>query len=99
MEVISATKLKATFVRILFLNDSVSQSIFPLALKLANITPVHKQDSKVRKIITGPPVPYQLICKLYERFFFKQIQSILNNFFPNINVYSEEVSVHNETSI
>ena len=28
------------------LNGSISQSVFPSALKLANITPVHKKDSK-----------------------------------------------------
>ena len=31
------------------LNDSLSQSVFPSALKLANITPVHKKDSKSKK--------------------------------------------------
>ena len=30
------------------LNDSISQSVFPLALKLAN-TPVHTKDSKSKK--------------------------------------------------
>ena len=33
------------------LNDSISQSVFSSALKLANVTPVHKKDSKVKKII------------------------------------------------
>ena len=31
------------------LNDSIPQSVFPSALKLANITPVHKKDSKSKK--------------------------------------------------
>ena len=54
------------------MNNSISQSVFPSALQLANITPVHKKDSKRNKF-----------------------QNILNNFFPNINVDSENVSVHN----
>ena len=31
------------------MNDSISHSAFPSALKLANITPVHKKDSKSKK--------------------------------------------------
>ena len=31
------------------LDDSISQAVFPSALKLANITPVHKKDSKTKK--------------------------------------------------
>ena len=55
------------------LNDSISQSVFPSALKLANITPVHKKYSKGNKdhyrLISVLPN----ISKIYERFFFKQI--------------------------
>ena len=41
------------------LNDSISQSVFPSALKLANITPVHKKDPKSKKkTITDPSVSY-----------------------------------------
>ena len=31
------------------LNDSISQSVFSSALKLANIAPVHKKESKIKK--------------------------------------------------
>ena len=36
------------------LNDSISYSVFPSALNLANITPVHKKDSKSKKDHYGP---------------------------------------------
>ena len=55
------------------LNDSISQSVFPSALKLANITPVHKKDSKSKKDHYRPISVLPNISKIYERFFFKQI--------------------------
>ena len=36
------------------LNDSISHSDFPSALKLANTTPVQKKVQKLKRIITGP---------------------------------------------
>ena len=77
------------------LNDSISQSVFPSALKLASITPVHKKDSKSKNIISGPLVSYQVFLKRMKGFSLNKFQNILNNFFPNINVDSEKVSVHN----
>ena len=53
------------------LNDSISQSVS--ALKLANITPVHKNDSKSKKDHYRPISVLPNISKIYERFFFKQI--------------------------
>ena len=74
------------------LNDSISQSVFPSALKLANITPVQKKDSKSKKkIITGPSVSYQIFLKYMEGFSLNKFKNILNNIFPNMNVDS----VHN----
>ena len=77
------------------LNDIISQSVFPSALNLANITPVHKKIQKVKKIISGPSVSYQIFLKYMKGFSLNKFQNILNNFFPNINVDSEKVSVHN----
>ena len=74
------------------LNDCISHSVFPSALKLANITPVHKKDSKSKKDSYRPISVLPNISKIYERFLFKQISEY---FFPNINVDSEKVSVHN----
>ena len=44
-------------------NDNISQSVFPLILKLANITPVHKKDSESKKINTGSSVSYQIFLE------------------------------------
>ena len=64
------------------LNDSISQSVFPSALKQANITPVYKKDSKIKKdhyrLISVLPN----ISKIYERFFFKQISEYFEQFLP-----------------
>ena len=76
------------------LNDIISQSVFPSALNLANITPVHKKIQKVKKIISGPSVSYQIFLKYMKGFSLKKFKNSLTNFFPNINVDSEKVSVH-----
>ena len=75
------------------LNDSISQTVFQSALKLANIKPVHKKIQKVKKTITSPSVSYQIFLKYMKGLSLKKFQNILNNFFPNINVDSEKVSV------
>ena len=62
------------------LNDSISQSVFPSALKLANITPVHKKDSKSKKDHYRPISVSPNISKIYERFFFKQISGYFEQF-------------------
>ena len=62
------------------LNYSISQSVFPSALKLANTTPVKKKIQKVKKIITGTSVFYQIFLKIYEKFLFKQISEYFKQF-------------------
>ena len=62
------------------LNDSISQSVFPSALKLANITPVHKKDSKSKKDHYRSISVLPNISKIYERFFFKQISEYFEQF-------------------
>ena len=62
------------------LNDSISQSVFPSALKLANITPVHKKYSKSKKDHYRPISILPSISKIYERFFFKQISEYFEQF-------------------
>ena len=62
------------------LNDSISQSVFPSALKLANITPVHKKDSKSKKDHHWSISVLPNISKIYERFFFKQISEYFEQF-------------------
>ena len=50
---------------------------------------------KVKKIITDPSVSYQIFLKYMKGFSLNKFQNILNNFFPNFNVDSENVSVLN----
>ena len=63
------------------LNDSISQSVFPSALKLANIAPVHKKDSKSKKDYYRLISVLPNISKIYESFFFKQISEYFEQFF------------------
>ena len=62
------------------LNNSISQLVFPSALKLANITPVHKKGSKSKKDHYRPISVSPNISKIYERFFFKQISEYFEQF-------------------
>ena len=62
------------------LNDCISHSVFPSALKLANITPVHKKDSKSKKDHYRPISVLPNISKIYERFLFKQISEYFEQF-------------------
>ena len=62
------------------LNDSIFQSVFPSTLKLANITPVHKKDSKSKKDHYRPISVLPNISKIYERLFFKQISEYFEQF-------------------
>ena len=62
------------------LNDIISYSVFPSALKLANITPVDKKDSKSKKDNYRPISVLPNISKIYERFLFKQISKYFEQF-------------------
>ena len=62
------------------MNDSISQSVFPSALQLANITPVHKKDSKRKKDHYRPISVSPNISKIYESYFFKQISEYFEQF-------------------
>ena len=62
------------------LNDSISHSVFPSALKLANITPVYKKDSKSKRDHYRPISVLPNISKIYERFLLKQISEYFEQF-------------------
>ena len=55
------------------LNDSIAQSTLPSLLKLANITPVLKKDSKTSKDHYKPVSILSNILKIYEKFLFKKM--------------------------
>ena len=62
------------------LNDSISQSLFPSVLKLANITLVHKKVSKSKKDHYLPIWVLPNISKTYEKFFFKEVSEYFEQF-------------------
>ena len=62
-------------------NECKNSSIFPSLLKLANITPVHKKDSKNSKNNYRPVSILSNISKIYERLMFKQISEYFEQFF------------------
>ena len=62
------------------LNDSISESVFPSALKLTNITPAHKKDSKSKKNHYRPSSVLPDISEICESFFFKQISEYFEQF-------------------
>ena len=59
------------------LNDSISQQVFPSALKLAK---KEKKDSRSKKVHYRPISVLPNISKIYERFFFKQISEYFEQF-------------------
>ena len=78
------------------LNDSISHSVFPSALKLANITPVHKKDSKSKKDHYRSISVLPNISKIYERFLFKHILEYFEQFLSKYQCgFRKGFSVHN----
>ena len=71
-----------SFVDFIFenLNNSNSQSVFPSALKLENITPEHKKDWKSKKDHHQPIIVLPNISKTCESFFFKQNSEYFKQF-------------------
>ena len=64
----------------LSLNKCIEESVFPPKLKLANITPVHKRDSKSTKENYGPVSILSNISKVHEKFMFKQMSEYFESF-------------------
>ena len=62
------------------LNKCIEQSVFPSKLKLANITPVHKKNSKSSKENYRPVSILSNISKVYEKFMFKQMSEYFESF-------------------
>ena len=68
-------------------------SLYPSPLKMTDITPVHKKDSKSPKIITDQLVYCQTSPKCMNGSCLNKRQNILKVFFLNINVDLENVLV------
>ena len=62
-----------------YVNKSISSSTFTSILKLADITPVHKKDSRYRKVTIGLSVSN--LSKIFENVLYDQISSFFENIF------------------
>ena len=58
-------------------NNSILQTKFPLGLKLADVTPVHKKDDRTDKINYRPISILPAISKIFERFMYEQISTYI----------------------
>ena len=72
------------------LNGCVNTSLYPLLLKMANITLVYKKDSKVRKVITDQLVNCQTSPKCMNGSCLNKRQNTLKVFSINTNVDLEK---------
>ena len=72
------------------LNGCVNTSLYPLLLKMANITLVYKKDSKVQKVITDQLVYCQTSPKCMNGSCLNKRQNTLKVFSINTNVDLEK---------
>ena len=72
------------------LNGCVNTSLYPLLLKMANITLVYKKDSKVQKVITNQLVYCQTSPKCMNGSCLNKRQNTLKVFSINTNVDLEK---------
>ena len=62
-------------------NNMIDVCIFPISLKLGNITPVYKEGPKNSKENYRPVSIWPNISKIYERCLFKPISNYFENIF------------------
>ena len=79
-----------------YINKSVSPSIFPSILKLADITPVYKKDSQYEKNNYRPIGILLNLPKVFENVLYDQICSFLLTFSLNIKLVSAKLSSTND---
>ena len=64
-----------------YVNKSISSSIFPSILKLADITPVYKKNSRCKKSNYRPISVLPNLSKIFENVLYDQISSFFENIF------------------
>ena len=69
-------------------NRSLKVGEFPLGMKLANVTPLHKKGSRYDKGNYQPVRILPNLSKVFEKCLHKQISDFLIPFCQNINVVS-----------
>ena len=62
-----------------FYNDSISKSIFPYPLKMADITPVHKKDNKLMKENYRPVSILSSFSKIFEKIIYDDISKYMED--------------------
>ena len=65
-----------------YINKSISSSTFPSILKLADITPVYKKDSRYEKSNYRPISVLPNLSKIFENVLYDQISSFFPKRFP-----------------
>ena len=77
------------------LNNNIINGIFPLNLKLSDITPTHKKKDRILKENYKPISILPAVSKMYENLMAEQLNIYLNINYPYSNVALEQVLMHN----
>ena len=81
-----------------YVNKSISSSTFPSILKLADIIPVYKKDSRYEKSNYRPISVLPNLSKIFQSVLYNQISSFMKTFSLNIKLVSGKASVCNTVS-
>ena len=81
-----------------YVNKSISSSTFPSILKLADIIPVYKKDSRYEKSNYRPISVLPNLSKIFQSVLYNQISSFVKTFSLNIKLVSGKASVCNTVS-
>ena len=76
-----------------YVNKSIISSTFPSILKLTDITPVYKKDSRYKKSNYRPFSVLPNLPKIFEKIMYDQISSFLKTFSLDIKLVSGKVSI------
>ena len=81
-----------------YVNKSIRSSTFPSILKLADIIPVNKKDSRYEKNNYQSISVLPNLSKIFENVLYDQIFSFLIIFFLHIKLVSRKASIHKVVS-
>ena len=81
-----------------YVNKSISSCTFPSILKLADIIPVYKKDSRYEKSNYRPISVLPNLSKIFQSVLYNQISSFMKTFSLNIKLVSGKASVCNTVS-
>ena len=81
-----------------YVKKSISSSTFPSILKLGDIIPVYKNDSRYEKVTIGLSVSYQIYLKSLKMFCMTKFLLFLKTFSLNIKLVSGKALMHKVVS-